>query len=186
MRQLILNIIDFFYFPFIKKWVPLRTFRYLACGGGSTLLDLIVYYLSFHFIVHQQMVHLPFVTISGYIAAYIIAFCVSFPVGFALSKYVVFPESYLRGRVQLIRYLLIVGLNILLNYVLLHFFVQVCHLFPTVSKVIITILLALFSYFSQRHFTFRMNSDVHEADKTAYRENKFRGENKIANEQKKE
>ncbi|HLR37087.1 MAG TPA: GtrA family protein [Chitinophagaceae bacterium] len=158
MRAFILNIIDFFYFPFFRKWIPLRTFRYLACGGFSTGLDLLVFYLSFHFIVDQQMVHLPFMTISGYIAAYIISFCVSFPVGFALSKYVVFPESRIRGRIQLIRYLLIVGFNILFNYLLLHFFVQICHFYPTISKVIIAIILALFSYFSQRHFTFIIKS----------------------------
>lgn len=172
MRKLILNIIDFFYFPFIARWITKRTFRYIACGGTSTSLDLLVFYLSYHFIVKEQMVHLPFVTVSGYIAAFIIAFCVSFPIGFVLSKYVVFPESYLKGRVQLIRYLLIVGGNILLNYILLHLFVGFFHFYPTVAKALIIVLGASFSYFSQKYFTFRMKSDVYAADKTAHHENK--------------
>lgn len=172
MRSAILHIIDFFYFPFFRKWIPLRTFRYLACGGTSTSLDILVFYFSYHYIVDKQMVHLPFITISSYIAAFIIAFCVSFPVGFTLSKYVVFPESHLRGRVQLTRYFLIVGCCIFLNYILLHFFVDICHLFPTVAKCLITVIVALFSYFSQKYFTFRMKSEIHAADKAVHRRNR--------------
>lgn len=170
MRAFILNIIDFFYFPFIAKWIPRRTFRYLACGGTSTSLDILMFYFSFHYIVDEQMVHLPFVTISGYIAAFIIAFCVSFPIGFTLSKYVVFPESHLRGRIQLIRYFLIVGCCVLLNYVLLRFFVEVFHFFPTIAKCLVTVIVALFSYFSQKYFTFRMKSEIHAADKAFHRQ----------------
>lgn len=172
MRSVILHIIDFFYFPFIARWIPRRTFRYLACGGTSTSLDLLVFYMSYHYIVDEQMVHLPFVTVSGYIAAFIIAFCVSFPVGFMLSKYVVFPESHLRGRIQLIRYFFIVGCCILLNYILLHFFVGIVHLFPTVAKCFATAFVALFSYFTQKYFTFRMKSEIHAADKATHRKNR--------------
>ena len=172
MRALILHIIDFFYFPFLARWIPQRTFRYLACGGTSTTLDLIVFYLSYHYLLKEQMVHLPFITISSYIAAFIIAFCISFPIGFTLSKYVVFPESYVRGRIQLIRYFFIVGFCVLLNYIFLRFFVEICHIFPTIAKCLTTVLVALFSYFTQKYFTFRMKSEVHAADKDRHKKKK--------------
>ncbi len=172
MRPFILKIIDFFYFPFVARWIPRRTFRYLVCGGTSTTLDLIVFYLSYHYVVQEQMVHFSFITISGYIAAFLIAFCVSFPVGFFLSKYVVFPESHIQGRIQLVRYLFIVGCCVLLNYFLLHFFVGSCHIFPTVAKCLITAIVACFSYFSQKYFTFKMKAEVHAADKAMHRKNR--------------
>lgn len=166
MRKALRNFIDFFYFPFFRKWISKRNFTYLACGGTTTLVDILVFYWAYHYVIHaKELVHLPFVTVSGYIMAFIIAFCVSFPMGFFLSKYIVFPESYLRGRVQLFRYFLIVACNILFNYLLLHFFVQYLHVYPTVAKVIIVVLLALFSYFSQKYFTFRMEAKFYNKKK---------------------
>ncbi len=172
MRSFILHIIDFFYFPLIARWIPRRTFRYLACGGTSTTIDLVIFYLSYHFILKEQMVHLPFVTISGYIAAFLIAFCVSFPIGFMLSRYVVFPESHIRGRIQLIRYFFIVGCCVLFNYVFLHYFVEVWHIYPTIAKCLITVIVACFSYFMQKYFTFRMKAEIHAADRANHRSNK--------------
>ncbi|MDB5144378.1 MAG: GtrA-like protein, partial [Mucilaginibacter sp.] len=39
LRRTILSLIDLFYSPF-KKIMPLQTFRYAACGGVNTLLDI--------------------------------------------------------------------------------------------------------------------------------------------------
>lgn len=157
MRRSILKIIDFFYIPFFAKWIPVRTFRYAACGGFTTALDLVLYYISYHFILRERLLHLPFVTISAPIAAFLMAFCVSFPTGFSLSKFVVFPESMLRGRTQLARYILIVACNISLNYIFLKFFVDICHIYPTISKALTAIIIACFSYLTQKHFTFRIS-----------------------------
>lgn len=156
MRKTILKIIDFFYIPLIARWIPLRTFRYVACGGFSNALDITLFYISFHYILQEKMVHLPFVTISAPIAAFMMAFCVSFPTGFCLSKYVVFPESELRGRIQLARYIFIVCCCIGLNYVFLKLFIEVCHIFPTVAKILTAIIIAAFSFLTQKHFTFRI------------------------------
>lgn len=156
MRAFILKIIDFFYFPLIQKWIPRRTFRYIACGGSSTTLDIVLFYISFHFILHERMLHLGPLTMSAYIAAFFMAFCVSFPTGFFLSKYVVFPESELKGKTQFFRYILIVLCCISMNYIFLKFFVEVCHIFPTISKILTAILIACFSYLTQKHFTFRI------------------------------
>lgn len=160
LRRSILKIIDFFYIPLFSKWIPIRTFRYVACGGFTTTLDICLYYISYHFILHEKMLHLSFVTISAPIAAFLMAFCISFPTGFSLSKFVVFPESVLRGRTQLVRYFLIVICNISLNYIFLKFFVDICHLFPTISKALTAVIIACFSYLTQKHFTFRISQKL--------------------------
>jgi len=153
-RHIIVGFIDFFYPPF-QRFIRKQTFRYLACGGSNTILDTILYYISFHYILNEQPVHLGALTIQPYIMAFIMSFSISFPLGFILSKYIVFPESNLHGRIQLFRYAVLVGTCILLNYVFIKIFVELCHFYPTPSKLLTTAIVAIFSYFSQRKFTFK-------------------------------
>jgi putative flippase GtrA len=154
-RNIILTIIDFFHKPF-ERWIDQQTFRYLACGGSNTVLDLVVYFVSYNFILDKAPVHAMGITISSHIAAFLMSFSISFPLGFALSKYVVFTESNLKGRVQLFRYAVLVASCIMLNYVFLKLFVEYCHFFPTPSKALTTAIVAVFSYISQRNFTFKV------------------------------
>ncbi|MCW3467923.1 GtrA family protein [Chitinophaga nivalis] len=155
IQNLILQIIDFFYQPFAKI-MPRQTFRYLACGGSNTALDIFLYFICYNFILHQQMVQLPFISISAHIAALFMSMAVTFPTGFLLSKFVVFSDSNLRGRIQLFRYFLLVGICVMLNYVLMKLFVDRLHLFPTVGKICTTVLVVIFSYLTQKKFTFKV------------------------------
>lgn len=155
MRKKIINFIDFFYPPF-KKMIPLQTFRYAVCGGSNMLLDIFLFYISFNFIYDKQVLHLGFISLKPYNAALCTSFCVTFPLGFLLSKYIVFNSSYLRGHVQLFRYVLIVAINLFLNYAIINILVQYLHFFPTISKIVATVIIVTFSFLSQKHFTFRV------------------------------
>ncbi len=159
VRNIILSIIDFFHTPF-ARFIDKQTFRYLACGGSNTLFDLALYSISYNFILDKMPVHVGSITIAPYIAAFIMSFCISFPSGFILSKYIVFPESNLHGKVQLFRYALLVGMCILLNYVFLKIFIEWFGMFPTPAKLLTTICVAVFSYVSQRNFTFKSKPEV--------------------------
>ncbi len=156
VRDLILPIIDFFYPPF-RKLMGLRTFRYAACGGGNTILGLLVYFISFRYILKEQDLHFGFYAFKSHIAALFMSFCISFPVGFFLMKYVVFSDSNMKGRIQLFRYFMIYLFNLALNYLLLKVFVEVLHIYPVVAQILTTIIIILFSYVAQRHFTFKIN-----------------------------
>lgn len=154
MQKKITEFIDFFYPPF-KKIMPIQTFRYAVCGSSNMVLDLVLFYVSFNYIFDQNVVNLGIVSLKGYNAALALSFCVTFPIGFLLSKYIVFNGSYLKGRIQLFRYMVIVGINLFLNYIILNFFVQYLHFFPTVAKLFAIIIIVSFSYLSQKHFTFK-------------------------------
>lgn len=154
MQEKITGFIDFFYPPF-KKIMPIQTFRYAVCGSSNMVLDLFLFYVSFNYIFDQNVVNLGIVSLKGYNAALALSFCVTFPVGFLLSKYIVFNGSYLKGRIQLFRYMVIVVINLFLNYIILNFFVQYLHFFPTVAKLFAIIIIVSFSYLSQKHFTFK-------------------------------
>ncbi len=156
MRTRIINFIDFFYPP-VKKMMPLQTFRYAVCGGSNMVLDIFLFYISFNFILHKRILNLGFISLKPYNAALIMAFCITFPLGFLLNKYIVFNTSYLRGHVQLFRYMLIVAVNLFLNYALINFMVQYLHFYPTISKIFATVIIVAFSFLSQKHFTFKVN-----------------------------
>lgn len=160
-RKLLLSVIDFFY-PLFKKLMPLQTFRYAACGGGNVLLSILLYFIGYNFIFHKQLVSLGYIPFYGnlvlkpFIAAdYLFAIWINFAVGFYLNRYVVFTESDLKKHIQLFRYFVVVLLNMIFNYYLLKLFIQIFRWYPTPSKIITTALLIVFSYFSQKNYTFK-------------------------------
>ena len=142
-----------------------QMYRYAACGGGNTLLNIFVYFILYNFVLKKQILHLGFVAFTPHIAAFLIAFIFTFPVGFYLSMYVVFQGSFLRRRVQLVRYFLVAMGCVVLNYILLKFFVEVVGFYPTPSLVITAGIVVLFSYLSQRHFSFQKEKKTPVAEK---------------------
>jgi putative flippase GtrA len=159
LKGWIIAVIDFFYPPF-RKLMPIQTFRYAACGGGNTLIDIFLYFLSYNFVLEKQVVFTPAGPISPHIAAFLMAFAVSFPSGYLLNRFVVFPGSILRGRVQLFRYFLLVVLCVFLNYIFIKMFVEHFHIFPTISKILTTVLVVTFSYLTQKNFTFKTGNGL--------------------------
>lgn len=156
VTNIINKTIDFFYPPFARI-IPQQTFRYLACGGSNTVLSLFIYSFAFNIVLHRATTHIAAgLDITAPVGAQILSLCVTFPIGFFLSRYIVFPESNLRGRKQLFRYALTTATFILLTYVLIKTFAL---LLPAVradiSFVFICIIITVLSYLSQRFFTFK-------------------------------
>ncbi len=139
--------------------MPLQTFRYAACGGANTLLDIFIFFISYNYILDKQNLDLGLFVFKPHIAAFIIAFCVSFPVGFLLMRNVVFTESTLHRRVQLFRYFVLVIICIVLNYFFIKLFVEQFHIYPTIAKVITTLIVVTFSYLTQKKFTFKVETN---------------------------
>ena len=53
IRKIILDVIEWFY-PLFKKVMTLQTFRYAACGGANTVLDILLFFVSYNFILHKD------------------------------------------------------------------------------------------------------------------------------------
>lgn len=143
-----------FYPPF-KRFMPEQTFKYAATGGANTALDIFLYFISYNFILRKEILDLGFYAISPHIAAFIMSFCITFPTGFILAKFISFPGSYLRKRIQLLRYGFTVSGSIVLNYIFLKLFVEIFGWYPTPSKIVTTGIVIIFSYTAQKYFTFR-------------------------------
>lgn len=154
IRNLIIHIVDSFYAPF-SRYLPLETFRYGATGGMNTALDIFLYFIVYNFVIEKKFIDLKVVVVSPHIAAFLIVFPITFCTGFILAKYVTFTQSPLNGKKQLLRYGLSVSGSILLNYLLLKLFVEVFGIWATLSKILTTIVVIIYSYITQKHFTFR-------------------------------
>lgn len=154
VKNALLGIIDFFYPPF-KRFIKLQTFRYAMCGGGNALLNLIVFHLSYHLLFYNYTFTILGHAVTQYISAYLVALSISFPVGFCLNKFVVFQDSNLQGKTQLIRYASLAITNIFLDYSLLHLLVGYFKFWATPSQAFIIVLLSLISYFYQTYFSFK-------------------------------
>ena len=150
--------IDFTY-PLFQKIFSPQLYRYGVCGGANIVFDWVLYFLVYNFIFKHRFVDIGFVTLSPHIVSFIIIFPITTLSGFLLQKYVTFTASSdLRGRIQLIRYLLIVIANLLINYVGLKLLVDGLDFYPTPSKMIITIVTVICSYIGQKKFTFKVST----------------------------
>ncbi|ANI90449.1 hypothetical protein A9P82_14840 [Arachidicoccus ginsenosidimutans] len=158
LKKQIFKIVDFFYPPF-KKFIPLRTFRYAVCGGSNLVLSNTLFFVFFHYVVGKQFIPLHFgsisYVISPHVAALILSFIVCTPIGFYLNLFVVFPGSQLRRRIQFVRYFLVCILNLILNYILLKFFVEKLHIYPTIANILNTVIVVTLTYILQRNFSFK-------------------------------
>lgn len=155
VKDRIITLVDFFY-PLFSKLMDKQTFRYAACGGSNTLFDIVLYFVTYNFILNKEVVHAGPVAISPHIAAFLFTFPITFITGFLLARYVVFPEaSATRKRIQMTRYLFIVLVCIFLNYGFLKLFVDMLGWWPLPSKLATTVFVVLFSYVSQKNFAFR-------------------------------
>jgi len=162
IRNRVIAVIDFFHRPF-RTWIPEQTFRYALCGGGNTMLDILLYFLAYNYVLKKQVVYTLVGPISSHIAAFIISFLISFPTGYLLNRFIVFPGSVLKGRIQLFRYFLLVVVCVLLNYIFIKLFVEQFHIYPTVSKTLTMVIVVSFSYVTQKNFTFKSEKNVGQA-----------------------
>ena len=173
LAQIITKIIDFFYPPF-RRFMSEQLFRYAACGGGNLVLDWVLYFLIYNFVIGHDLINLQFtiynLQFSQPITPHIATLCIVFPItlltGFWLQKFVTFQtpnkgeapnlqtKTQSQTPRQLSRYILIVFINLAINYFGLKLCVEILGWYPTPSKMFITLITVAVSYLGQKHFTF--------------------------------
>ena len=142
--------IDWFYRRPFSCVISETVFRYGACGAITLSVDAVSYALIYHFLVAGRYFDLGFVVMSPHIASLVLVFPITFFTGFWLNRYVAFRTLPVAAGKQLGRYLLTVVGSILLNYACMKFLVEVCGLWPTPSKCITSLAVALYSYLAAR------------------------------------
>ncbi len=148
------DFLHFFHRPF-GRVLTQEQFRYLSCGAFVAILDVMMFSFVYNILLHRQPLHLGGMNVQSHVAALWIPFPVGFLISYLLSRYVVFHQTTLKSTTSVFRYTLLVVACQVLNYLLIKFFVEVCVFPAIVSKILCTVLVALFSYVAQRYFTFK-------------------------------
>lgn len=155
MKESIIKFIDAFYFLF-RRFLPLKTYRYAACGGGNLVFDTVLYFIFYNFIVAKQNVDLGFVVLSPHIASLFFVFPITFVTGFLLQKFITFEQSNLPWNIQFFRYFLVAMGALVLSYICMKFFVDLLGFYPTPSKVLTVFIAVAYSYILQNKFSFKV------------------------------
>lgn len=147
------KIADLLYIgPF--KIVPPTTFRYGIVGGANVLFGIVEYWFIYNYILFQKDIDLGLIVISAPIFAFLLNFVITFFTGFWLMRNVAFSSGKLSTYRQIIRYGLVVGINILVNYFGLKILIS-SGVFPSISNAVIQPVTIAISYFLNSRFTFK-------------------------------
>lgn len=155
MFNRIAHTIDYFH-RYLANWMPLLTFRYAVCGATNTAVGLFTYFIGIYWLFTDAVVDVHIYVFKPHVASLILSGLVSFSLGFLLNKFIVFTGSELKGRVQLFRYALTFCTNLLLNYFILRFFVEMLFWDPFVSQLVTTGVVIASGYWMQKYFSFKI------------------------------
>ena len=155
LAEIIGKAIDSCYIRPVSLILSNELFRYGVCGGVNMFLDIVWYFLIYHYVLFEKYIDLGIIIVSPHVAALIIVFPITFLTGFWLNRNITFTQSSLRGYKQLWRYILIVALNLLVNYLGLKLCVDILSFYPTPSKMLITLVTVAISFFGQKYFSFK-------------------------------
>ena len=147
--------IDLFYIKPFSALVSPTVFRYAACGGVNMVLDLVWYFLIYHYLVAEQFLDMGFVVVSPHIASLCVVFPITFFTGFWLNRNVAFRATEFGQGWQLVKYTLSVVGSLAVNYICMKLFVEVCDIWPTPAKALTTAVCVVYSYLVGRYFTFK-------------------------------
>ena len=154
IAKVLISVIDRLYVKPISVVVSREIFGYGFCGALNMSLDIVWYFLIYHFIVAERFIDLGVLVISPHISTLFVVFPITFFTGFWLNRNVAFRVAEYRTRRQLIRYALTVVGSIVINYVCMKVFVEALYIWPTPSKMITTAVSVIYSYVAARYFTF--------------------------------
>lgn len=155
LSSFIQRVVDLLYIPMVSRYISQRQFRYFCCGVGNYILfDGLLYFMIYHYLVAERYIYIGIATISPHVAALAIVFPITFFTGFLLNRYVVFESTSRKFKFQIARYAVSVMGSILLNYAIIKILVEWVGMWATPSKIICSIITAVYSFFMARCFAF--------------------------------
>ena len=154
VQKLIITLLDIFY-PIFKPFFNKQTYYYLACGGGNTLFALVLYYLIYNNLLHQEDLDLYIITFKAHMASLFLTTAITFPIGFYLTKFIVWSDSNLETKKQFFRHFAFLIFGTVLNYLLLKLFVEILEWWAMPSQILTTVIIVIFSYLTQKYISFK-------------------------------
>ena len=121
-----------------------KIFRYIFSGGLAAATNLFLLWLF----IYPLHIH--------YLISTVLAFIFAFGVSFFMQKFFTFQDHGREGvHGQAAVYLAVTGVNLLINTGLMYLFVDLAHINPIISQIIVAIMLAIESYVIYGMFIFK-------------------------------
>ena len=134
-----------------------KVVRYFFAAGTATLVDVSVYFITLHYFLHKQNLHLSeSVVIGAPSVSLFVSYSSGLVTNFLITKYFVFAESELKGRTQFTRFVAVALVVLFANYLFMSFLIKVMHIFPTPARAISALSIGVFSFTAHKFFSFRM------------------------------
>lgn len=159
LAERLITIVDALYIKPLHGLISRNLFGYGLCGAVNMTLDIVWYFLIYHYVVCENYVDMGLVIMSPHILSLFIVFPITFFTGFWLNRHVAFRATKVSSGKQLWRYALSVVGSILINYVCMKLFVEVFAIWPTPSKMLTTLVSVCYSYLMARYITFIPDSE---------------------------
>lgn len=160
LSQRLIKIVDMLYIKPFQGLISRSLFGYGLCGALNMALDIVWYFLIYHYLVRGNYVDIGIVVMSPHILSLFIVFPITFFTGFWLNRNIAFRTTKVDSAKQLFRYGLSVVGSVLINYVCMKLFVEVCAIWPTPSKMLTTVISVCYSYIMARYVTFLPETQV--------------------------
>jgi putative flippase GtrA len=156
MKKVIQWGLDFIY-PIFKNFLPYQIYAYLAVGAINTALNIALFAIFFQFVLPKSGIVINGFPLASYTVSLLIAFMITVPTGFWLAKYFAFNEessNRKKSGQQLFKYFLVVLQGLGTDYLLMKGLIVFLEIYPTVAKVISTVIVLTLNYLLQKYFTF--------------------------------
>ncbi|MFR9649079.1 MAG: GtrA family protein [Rikenellaceae bacterium] len=152
----IISLLDRLYIKPLRGLISATIFRYAVCGVANYfILDTLLYYLIYHYIIPSPLIVVCGVAVSSHIASMVLLFPITLLNGFWLNRHVAFrAESLPVGR-QLLIYIGTIFGSLALSYVAMKLLVEMLGVWATPSKLITSVITSLYSYLMARFVTFK-------------------------------
>lgn len=141
----------------VRRILDNKIVRYFFSAGLATVVDVSVYFITFNYILRKT--DIPFIgpfVITAPIGSLIVSYSCGLMTNFLITKYMVFTESDLRGRHQLLRYLQVAVVILLMNYTFMKFLIHILEWYPTVSRIISALSIGMLSFVFHKFYSFKV------------------------------
>jgi len=141
----------------IRRVINNKIVRYFFSAGIATVVDVTVYFVTFNYILQKQ--DLPFIdplVITAPIGSLVVSYSCGLMTNFIITKYMVFTESDLRGRHQLLRYLQVAAIILVLNYFFMKFLIHILEWYPTISRIVSALTIGMLSFLFHKFYSFKV------------------------------
>lgn len=133
-----------------------RPFRYLVTAGIATVVDVVVYFLVFNYLLRKANIDISSIVVGAPTASLIISFSCGLVTNFLLTKNFVFSNSDLKSSVQFGRFVIVAIAVFISNYYFMNFLIKVLDWYPTIARGFSAITIGVLSFITHKAFSFRI------------------------------